>query len=177
MTITLAAFDELSENRAVALLRECCGSTEWATRLARGRPYPSLDALILKSDEIWWALRKDDWLEAFRAHPKLGDSPKGKASRSADWSRGEQAKIVEDATAADSLKRLNDEYERRFGWIFILCATGRSAADVVASLERRLQNDEVAELREAAEQQNEITRLRLRKAFEPAGVAPLGVNR
>ena len=174
--ITLAAFDELSRNSAIALLRECCGSSEWAARMERGRPYASLDALLQKSDEVWWGLRTSDWLEAFRAHPKLGDAPATTSSRSADWSRGEQARIVENTDARDELRRLNRGYEERFGWIFILCATGKSASDVVSALQRRMKNDEAAELREAAEQQNQITRLRLRKAFEPATVAPLGAR-
>ena len=174
--MTLAAFDQLSREKAMALLEECCGSSEWAARMERARPFASLEALLQKSDEIWWSLRTEDWLEAFRAHPKLGESPAKVASRSASWSQGEQARIVEDTGAQDELRRLNREYEERFGWIFILCATGKSAADVLSALKRRMNNDETAELREAAEQQNEITKLRLRKAFQPATVVPLGAQ-
>ncbi len=172
--ITLAAFDELSRNRAVELMQECCASSEWAERMARGRPFASLDALYQQSDDTWWHLRKDDWLEAFRAHPKLGDASRKSASRSAGWSRGEQAAIVADASAAEELQRLNAEYEKKFGWQFILCATGKNALDVKASVTRRMENDEASELREAAEEQHKITRLRLDKLFEPPTVAPIG---
>jgi len=175
--ITLAAFDELSRNRAVELMQECCASSEWAERMARGRPYSSLDALHQQSDDTWWHLRRDDWLEAFRAHPKLGEASRKSASRSANWSRGEQATIVADVSAAEELQRLNAEYEARFGWQFILCATGKNAADVRAAVKRRLENDEAAELREAAEEQHRITRLRLDKLFEPPTVAPIAGSR
>lgn len=175
--MTLAAFDELSRDRAVALLKDCCGSTEWAERMARARPHPSLEALLEKSDAIWWTLRRDDWLEAFSAHPRLGDSSGKSGSRSASWSRGEQATVVAETEAQGELRRLNEAYEERFGWIFILCATGKSAGEVMSSLQERLKNEDAEELRQAAEEQNRITRLRLRKLFEPATVTALDGGR
>ena len=171
--ITLAAFDDLSRDGAREMLRECCGSLEWASRLEKGRPYRSLEQLLERSDETWWSLRREDWLEAFRGHPRLGDSSVKVDSTSSTWSRAEQAAIVAQTDAQDELRRLNKAYEDRFGFIFILCATGKSANEVRAALERRLKNDPVSELREAAEEQNNITRLRLRKLFEPPTVTPL----
>lgn len=120
----------------------------------------------MKSDEIWLTLDPADWDEAFAGHPRIGEkkAPDSATAKSAQWSTQEQSGVI--LSSEDIQKRLrhaNAEYERRFGRIYIVCATGRSAEQMLAILERRLNNDEIEELREAAEQQRQITQLRLRK--------------
>jgi 2-oxo-4-hydroxy-4-carboxy-5-ureidoimidazoline decarboxylase len=120
----------------------------------------------VKSDEIWLALDPTDWDEAFARHPRIGEkkTPDAAAEKSAQWSIQEQSGVVlcgEDIQ--ERLRHANRKYEQRFGRIYIVCATGKSAEQMLAILERRLKNDEAEELCEAAEQQRQITQLRLRK--------------
>jgi OHCU decarboxylase len=170
--VTLDELNALDAPAAARELRRCCGSTTWADRMTAARPFDSADAIVKAGDEVWWSLDRQDWLEAFAAHPRIGDSAAGEAGRAGgageaaqgDWSTGEQAGV---ATATSTiLRRLaaaNREYEARFGYIFIVCATGRSADEMLAMLDERLMNDPDAELRIAAEEQRKITRLRLLK--------------
>jgi len=160
---SLGTFNDLPAASAIELLKQCCCSTEWATRMAKGRPYASGNAMLEAAEAAWWGLRREDWLEAFRAHPKLGESPAAAGSESATWSSGEQAAVVKNGESRSELARLNGEYESRFGWIFILCATGKSAAEVRRAMMDRMDNDPAAELRVAAEEQSKITRLRIQK--------------
>lgn len=147
-------------------LLSCCGSRAWAREMAAGRPFASMDELLARADRVWWDLEPDDWLEAFRAHPRIGErkADAGQTEREAGWSRGEQAAMD---SAADPTRRAlaagNAEYEARFGHIYIVCATGRSADEMLALLRRRLANDPATEMRVAAEEQRKITRLRLEK--------------
>jgi 2-oxo-4-hydroxy-4-carboxy-5-ureidoimidazoline decarboxylase len=162
----LSQWNRLPEDEAAAQVLPCCGSQAWARALAAKRPFEELASLLKASDKIWSNLSTADWSEAFASHPRIGSTvPVGKSSpQSAAWSVREQS----DATgAADSVKlalaRLNREYERKFGRIFIICATGKSAAEILKKLQRRLNNEDPAKLREAAEQQRQITQLRLKK--------------
>jgi allantoicase len=146
---------------AVATLLRTCGSRAWAEGMAARRPFEDAAALLRQADRIWWSLGERDWLEAFAAHPRIGESASGK------WSSQEQAGV---AGAGDDLKaRLasgNATYAERFGFSFIVCATGRSAAEMAALLEARLGATRADELRTAAEEQAAITRLRLGKLLE-----------
>ena len=160
---SLATLNGLEPKAAIDLLKQCCGSTEWATRVASKRPYASEGDLLEMAEAVWWGLRREDWLEAFRAHPRLGESLTSDRSKSAVWSSGEQAQVVRDGESRSELQRLNREYEAQFGWIFILSASGKTADDVRRSLTERLAHDPASELRVAAEEQNKITRLRIRK--------------
>jgi len=152
----------LSPDAAAGLLRRCCGSERWVNRMVAGRPYPDDATLYEAADRAWWDLEREDWLEAFRAHPRIGE-------RGPDaWSRNEQAGV--DGAAAETQRRLargNETYERRFGHAYLVCATGRSAAQLVSDLEQRLSNDAARELRIAAAEQAKITRLRLEKLTAP----------
>lgn len=166
MSRMLSQWNRLSVNEAAAQILPCCGSRAWAQAMASQRPFADLASLLQASDAVWSNLSEAGWREAFASHPRIGSSvPDGKSSRqSVAWSAQEQS----DATkAADSvtfaLAIANREYERRFRRIFIICATGKSAAEVLENLERRLNNEAPAELLEAAEQQRQITRLRLKK--------------
>jgi OHCU decarboxylase len=125
--------------------------------MAASRPFASLDAAGRAADDIWASLDRDDWLEAFAAHPRIGDRP-----RSA-WETGEQSGVGDSAALRARFEKMNRDYEARFGYIFIVCATGKSAEEMLDILERRVRNSPDDELREAAEAQRQITRLRLAK--------------
>jgi 2-oxo-4-hydroxy-4-carboxy-5-ureidoimidazoline decarboxylase len=147
-------------------IMSCCGSRSWARGMAARRPLQDEASLLASSDETWRNLGEADWTEAFRSHPRIGESRAEKPghARSAAWSATEQKDV---ATADDEIKaalaEANHDYERRFGRIFIVCAAGKTAFEIMEILERRLQNDDRTELHEAAEQQRQITQLRLKK--------------
>jgi len=152
---------------------KCCGSTAWAKRMTGLRPFSNSDELSSKADEIWWKLAEEDWLEAFRAHPKIGEKKAAaiQSSQAQQWSAQEQSESQK--TAAETKAALADgnrEYEERFGFIFIICATGKSAEEILEALNGRLHNDSKTELHIAAEEQRKITRLRLGKLLQASAV-------
>src|SRR5271165_2556046 len=154
---------------AAQVILPCCGSQRWAHALARLRPFADAAALLTRSDEVWWRLDPADWNEAFSSHPRIGEkkAPESATAKSADWSREEQRGVAGSSEdIREQLKRANEQYEHRFGRIYLVCASGKSAEEMLAILYRRLENDEASELREAAEQQRQITQLRLRKWLE-----------
>lgn len=130
------------------------------------RPFRSLDQLIGSSDRIWWSLEAADWLEAFHSHPKIGEKKAAAtiAAQSQKWSEDEQSGTRE-ATAGTrvELTELNNAYEKKFGYIFIVCASGKSSEEMLRILRGRLQNNADEEFRIAAAEQSKITQLRLRK--------------
>jgi OHCU decarboxylase len=133
--------------------------------LAR-RPFSSLDALVSAADDVWRALDASDWREAFAHHPRIGErrSAAPQSERAASWSAGEQSGVTTAAAAVTSdLAAINADYEKRFGFIYIVCASGRSAEDLLATARARLNNEPAMELEVAAEEQRKITALRLRK--------------
>ncbi|MFY9823979.1 MAG: 2-oxo-4-hydroxy-4-carboxy-5-ureidoimidazoline decarboxylase [Thermoanaerobaculia bacterium] len=159
MSLDLDRFNALAGDEAVALLLPCCGSRAWARRLAASRPFQDLAGLQKKSDEIWRGLGGEDWREAFAAHPRIGEN----GSR---WSGAEQAGVRDaDAETRAELVAANREYEARFAHLFIVCATGKTAAEMLSLLRHRLDNDPAIELLIAAEEQRKITNLRLEKFF------------
>ena len=151
--------NSLSEPAARAALTRCCGAARWVERLVAARPFASDAALFAAAERAWWDLGPEHWREAFAGHPRLGASDKG-----GEWSRREQAGL-DGASAAmrRALAEGNRAYEERFGHVFLLCATGKSAAEMLAELTSRLANDPGRELRIAAGEQAKITRLRLEK--------------
>ncbi len=151
--------NNLSDAAARAALTRCCGAARWVERLVAARPFASDAALFAVAERAWWDLGPENWREAFAGHPRLGASDKG-----GEWSRREQAGL-DGASAAmrRALAEGNRAYEERFGHVFLLCATGKSAAEMLAELTRRLANDPGRELRIAAGEQAKITRLRLEK--------------
>ena len=156
----------LPPGSARATLLRCCGSRSLGGRHDRAPPFVSVDKVYHIADDIWASLDRADWLEAFAAHPRIGDlgSLRRKFASTAEWASGEQAGV---AGAGDdiimSLAEGNRDYEAKFGYIFIVCATGKTAAEMLALLRSRLGNDPVEELRIAAAEQAKITRLRLEK--------------
>ncbi len=159
----LARLNTLGADDATGELLSCCASRAWATAVAAARPLADVTTLMRTADQAWRDLGADDWHEAFAAHPRLGDQKAG-ADTADRWARGEQAGTAgADAATLEALAAGNRDYEQRFGHVFLLCATGKSAADMLAALRARLGNDADAELAIAAEEQLEITRLRLEK--------------
>ena len=124
--------------------------------MAAARPFAGLEEAATKADALWAGLDRTDWLEAFAAHPRIGES-----AAPASWSASEQAGVTGDSRARFVVR--NRDYEARFGHIFIVCAAGKSASEMLDILERRMRNNPDGELREAVEQQRQITRLRLEK--------------
>ena len=166
MNKILARWNSATQEEAIQEILPCCGSTAWAEKMVNRRPFSSERSLLLASDRVWFGLSWADWLEAFGSHPRIGEhfTKAAAASVSEGWSVEEQSNV---AAAQDQTKRDPSEgnraYEQKFGHIFIVCATGKSAAEILEILRRRMQNEGGAELREAAEQQRQITQLRLKK--------------
>lgn len=159
--MTLAELNGLAPAEAERWLRQCCGATRWARMMTAARPFPSREEMAVTADVIWSSLDRSDWLEAFGAHPKIGQSGPN-ASTGSGWSNEEQSGVARgDDGVREGLAQANGAYEARFGYIFIVCATGRSGAEMLALAERRLRNDPESELAVAAEEQRQITRLRL----------------
>lgn len=158
MSETVAWFNSLSRDEAERRLLACCGSRAWASGVAAGRPYSNLPALMQVADTVWIELTPSDWLEAVKAHPRIGDS----GGHSPDTSRTEQSRIMGAGVEALAvLAEENRRYEARFGHVFLISAAGRSAADVLAALRQRIDTDPETEVKVAAEEQRKITRLRL----------------
>ena len=162
----LAWLNSLTAEDAAKELLQCCGSRRWTEQMSSDRPYSTLEALLTHADRIWWALTPDDWLEAFRSHPKIGEKKASDkvSAQSQQWSGQEQAEVSNaPQQTVDSLAELNRAYEQKFGFIFIICATGKTSEEMLAALKERLQHDSDTELRLAAAEQAQITKLRLKK--------------
>ena len=160
----------LLAHEAEAELHACCGSRAWAAEMAARRPFGGLGAVLEAADAVWRGLGREDWLEAFRAHPRIGEkraeAPQAASARR--WSEKEQAGVASaSAETALALAEGNRAYDARFGHIYIVCATGRSADEMLALLRARLDNDAATELGVAAEEQRKITRIRLEKMLDP----------
>jgi OHCU decarboxylase len=145
---------------------KCCGSSRWAGAMTIKRPFAEVDDLIAEAGRVWWSLDKEDWLEAFRSHPKIGEksAEKTQSVHAKAWSEQEQSGTRESTDETmTGLAAANEAYANRFGYIFIICATGKTAKEMLTSLHERLRHNPDEELRIAAEEQNKITNLRLGK--------------
>jgi len=159
--MTLEELNALDRESAERELLRCCGSSRWAASVAAARPFTTASSLADAADSVWRALAPTDWLEAFAAHPRIGERPEsplaaGEQSGVHDASEDERARLAEG----------NHQYEARFGHLFIVCATGKMAGEMLVLLEERLRNDPAEELAIAAEEQRKITRLRLAKLLQ-----------
>ena len=164
--MTLEELNALLPAQAEAVLLECCGSARWASKMAARRPFAGLNDLHEAADSIWQNLEPADWLEAFGRHPQIGEKAAIGSVSSRRWAEGEQTGVrVAAENVKTKLAQGNRAYREKFGYIFIVCATGKSAEEMLALLEQRLQNDPAQELAIAAEQQRQISRLRLQKLF------------
>ena len=165
----LTYWNELDAETAEREVVPCCGSRAWAAGLAALRPYTDAQQLYEASDRVWAALTDDDWREAFDSHPRIGQqharaataeslalsSQEQHAAMSTTGSRGDAVKLA--------LAEGNRQYDERFGRVFIVCAAGKSAAEILAILNARMDNTPAVEWREAGKQQRQITQLRLRR--------------
>ena len=161
----------MPEPELQAALKSCCGSTSWVSamcdeRTKSPRAFASLESVKLRAADLWSALGPKDWDEAFRAHPRIGEQ-QAAAVQSAvaqSWSTKEQASVDTASEATkDELRRANLAYEQKFGRIYIVCATGKTAEEMLAIAKERMSNDPDTELRRAVEEQRKITDLRLEK--------------
>lgn len=165
-TNSLEQLNSIPAAKAEQELLKCCGSRRWARRMVDSRAHRSVAELVETASRVWWSLEPPDWLEAFRSHPKIGEQKAAAATavEAQQWSAAEQSGLNNSAPQTfDELARLNHEYEQKFGYIFIVCASGKSAEEMLAILRARLENNPEDELRVAAGEQAKITELRLKK--------------
>ena len=163
--MTLTELNKADSESAGLFFRQCCTSSMWAEQMVSGRPYRDRSHLRDYADYCWGLLSESDYLEAFEGHPKIGDieSLKKKFKGSQDIARNEQSSVAE--ANIETLERLstgNAEYEKKFGFIFIVFASGKSAEEMLNILEGRIDNSRIEEIATAAEQQRLIFQLRLR---------------
>jgi 2-oxo-4-hydroxy-4-carboxy-5-ureidoimidazoline decarboxylase len=169
--------NDLSEAEAATALGRCCGASAWVSAMVRGRPYASREALLAAAERVWAGMGPADLLEAFAHHPRIGASVEELRARFAGtsaWASQEQGGVKEaPAEVLEALRAANVAYEQRFGFIFIVCASGKSAEEMLALLQARLLHEPARELPIAAAEQAKITRLRLEKlAASRPGVGP-----
>lgn len=165
-TSGLRDLNALPTAEAHAAFLHTCGSTAFAAAMTEARPFASLEDAKEKARAVWKSLSRQDWDEAFRAHPEIG----GKKAEgpqtvtSATWSSGEQSKVGDASSDTRAeLAAVNAKYRETFGRIYIVCATGRTAEELLAIAKARLANDPETEVAVAAEEQSKITELRLEK--------------
>lgn len=156
--------DAASAADAGRMLAACCGSTRWVEGMLAHRPFGSRERLLEAARDVWFALGDADWREAFSHHPTIGDREalRQRFPATAHLSEREQAGVAgAQEDVLDALAAGNEAYARTFGYIFIVCATGKSADEMLALLRQRLGNDPAGEIRIAAAEQAQITALRL----------------
>jgi 2-oxo-4-hydroxy-4-carboxy-5-ureidoimidazoline decarboxylase len=162
----LSRLNSQSRDAAREALRRCCGSSRWVDAMAAGRPFADAAAVYAAAEEVWAGLGPADWIEAFAHHPRIGDKEalRQRFATTRQWATGEQAGVSEASEEVlEALARANRDYEGRFGHIFIVCATGKGAEEMLGLLRARLGNDPETEQRIAAAEQAKITRIRLEK--------------
>lgn len=169
--MTLEELNTLTQPELKEELLKCCGSSSWVKMMMAYFPADNMESMLEEAEEIWYECSEDDWKEAFAHHPKIGDveSLTKKFASTAHpigigWASGEQSGV--DAASKETIEALaegNRLYEEKFAYIFIVCATGKSAAEMLELLQVRLQNKPEAEIKIAAAEQNKITKLRLEK--------------
>ncbi len=165
----LAWLNELPSAEAASAFRDCCGSTVWAERMSASRPFAMLENLYTAAEDIWFALTPADHLEAFAAHPQIGSKKAAPSQkrRAADWSAGEQSGVQDAADSVrEQLAEANRLYKNKFGFIFIVYASGKTADEMLAICRARQGNSVETELKIAAQEQHKITETRLNKLLE-----------
>jgi 2-oxo-4-hydroxy-4-carboxy-5-ureidoimidazoline decarboxylase len=173
MSVTLLQFNDLSQEDATAKLLTCCTSSSWAQKLASARPFADIDAMLAASDEAWQQAQTSETnlIEAFDGHPQIGNvaSLKEKYRNTQDSAAHEQSGATDaEDQVLEALAQGNQDYLDKFGFIFIVFATGKSAQQMLDLLLARLPNDRATELTNAATEQNKITNLRIQKLLGAA---------
>lgn len=165
--MTLEELSHLPKPALTEALQKCCGSSAWVENMLVAFPVADAETLMDEANTAWNKLSEADWREAFTHHPKIGGDVaalRAKFASTSTWAEGEQASVKSASQATlEALAAGNEEYERKFGYIFIVCATGKSAEEMLALLQARLPNQLENEIRIAAGEQNKITRIRLEK--------------
>ena len=165
--MTLKEFNKLDKEVAIRELIKCCGSFKWASLMLENFPFVSEKDLYKKASQVWKKhCKKKDWLEAIGHHPKIGDFKKmeKKLKETKNWAADEQGGIEKaNEKIIKALAQGNNDYEEKFHFIFIVCATGKSAEEMLRLLNYRLQNNYEDELIIAMNEQNKITQIRLQK--------------
>jgi 2-oxo-4-hydroxy-4-carboxy-5-ureidoimidazoline decarboxylase len=167
--MTLHELNTLPAPQLKEELMKCCGSSAWVNKMLPFFPADDLVELLEDAEEQWYLCNEEDWKEAFVHHPKIGDveSLKKKFASTAKWASGEQSGVnTASQKTIEALAEGNKQYENKFGYIFIVCATGKSAEDMLAILQSRLPNNPNEEIEIAADEQNKITKLRLEKLLD-----------
>ena len=163
--MTIAELNQLPGAALQQQLLNCCGSARWVEKMMEQAPYRELALMEYYAQKIWWECSEADWLEAFAHHPRIGSKEvlAEKFAATAHWAaREQQGTAVASQDVLDALLEANDAYQQQFGFIFIVCATGRSAAEMLAILQARLSNTREAEIKIAAGEQEKITSIRLK---------------
>ncbi len=164
--MSIEELNNLSTDKANEEFFKCCGSATWASQLAHKKPFKNKAELINASNHIWANCSSQDGLEAFTHHPKIGDlkNLEKKFASTKEWAGGEQSGVnTATHNTLVALAEGNEAYEKKFGYIFIVCATGKTAEEMLALLKARLTNDATTELNIAMNEQNKITHIRLEK--------------
>jgi 2-oxo-4-hydroxy-4-carboxy-5-ureidoimidazoline decarboxylase len=166
--MTVEAFNQLENEEKKQLLLQCCGSTGWVEKMLQLPASTNFTQLLGHAEEQWYRCNEEDWKEAFRHHPKIGDIHSLRKKFSSDRFAGREQAGITDAgePVLQALAEANELYEKRFGYIFIVCATGKSANEMLDILHSRLDNKPVEEIKIAMAEQNKITMIRLKKLFE-----------
>ncbi len=167
--MTFEDFNNAGSQTAIEELMKCCGSRGWAVKMSNSRPFRSLDIMVYEGESIWYNCSEEDWKASFEDHPKIGDlkSLKKKYGTAGEWAANEQAGAKQATTyTLTELAEANIKYEDKYGYKFIVCATGKSASEMLEILESRLNNTPEKELMVAMEEQNKITKIRLEKLFD-----------
>jgi len=167
----LARLNTLPADTALVELREVCGAPGWAETVAAARPFADRVALEFAAEVAWSALDRDAWVAGFESHARIGEARRVSGGEASDWSRGEQAAMgATDAATRAGLAEAQRAYERRFGWTYVVCATGRTPAEMWADARARLANEPHDEIAVAAGEERRIGRLRLEKLLAKGGV-------
>jgi 2-oxo-4-hydroxy-4-carboxy-5-ureidoimidazoline decarboxylase len=164
--MTIAQLNNLPPAALKEALSKCCGATSWVNQVAAIFPVRDKQQLLAAAGQVWFACSEKDWREAFTHHPRIGDihSLKEKFASTRQWAEGEQSSVRETSQQTlEALAKGNEQYEQKFGYIFIVCATGKSAEEMLALLEARLHHEPADEINIAMGEQNKITLLRLEK--------------
>ena len=167
--MTLHELNILPKQQLIEELAKCCGSSAWINKMLPFFPADDLVELLEDAEEQWYLCSEQDWKEAFAHHPKIGDaeSLKKKFASTSQWASEEQSGVnTASPQTIEALVKGNQEYEKKFGYIFIIYATGKSAEEMLVILQTRLQNNPEVEIEVAADEQNKITKLRLEKLLE-----------
>lgn len=167
--MTLTELNQLSKTQAVTWFSQCCAAQNWCQKMAEKRPYGTIDAIHIYATTVWSNLSTADYLEAFEAHPMIGDidSLKKKYASTSQSAQQEQSGTQgADQQVLEDLAKFNHDYLNKHGFIFIICATGLSAQQMLTELTKRLDNTTAKEIANAAQEQIKITLLRIKKNID-----------